>query len=165
MPESKRKKKERLSLIVFSGDFDKAVAAFTLATGAAAMGQEVNMFFTFWGLNILRKERGRRFKGREFLTRFFNFLMGGLDWLPLSRLNFGGMSPRLMTYLMKKKGVATLDEMIEAAKALKIKLIACEMAMHILDIDKSDLIDEIEEVVGVPTFLEYSRDAETIFIS
>jgi len=157
-------KSGKLSLIVFSGDFDKAIAAFTLATGAAAMNREVNLFFTFWGLNIIRKDRGRKFLGNDILAKTFNFLMGGVKNLPLSRLNFLGLSPKLMTFMMKKKNVATLEELIEAAKALNIKFIACEMAMHIMDIKKEDLIDEVSEVVGVPTFLEYAKDGMTLFI-
>jgi len=159
------KKQDKLSIICFSGDFDKAVAAFTLATGAAATNKEVTLFFTFWGLNIIRKNPGRLFQGASLLTRGFNFLMGGLNNLPLSRLNFLGLSPRLMTWLMRKKNVATLPELIESAKALGVRLIACEMAMHILDIKREDLIDEVEDVIGVPTFLEHSRDAMTFFIS
>ncbi|MEK7376818.1 MAG: DsrE/DsrF/DrsH-like family protein [Candidatus Margulisiibacteriota bacterium] len=157
-------KKEKLSLIVFSGDFDKAIAAFTLATGAAATNREVNMFFTFWGLNIIRKNKGRAFTGSGVLARTFNFLMGGVKKLPLSRFNFLGISPKLMTYMMKKKNVATLDELIEAAKALKINFIACEMAMQILEIKKEDLIDEVKAVVGVPTFLDLAKDGMTLFI-
>ncbi len=158
------KQQDKLSLICFSGDFDKAIAAFTLATGAAATNKEVSLFFTFWGLNIIRKKPGRSFTGGGFLTRFFNFLMGGVNKLPLSRLNFMGASPKIMTYLMRKKNVATLPELMESAKALGVKIIACEMAMHILDIKKEDLIDEVEEVIGVPTFLEHSKDAMTLFI-
>jgi peroxiredoxin family protein len=155
---------KKLSIIVFSGDFDRAVAAFTLATGAAAVNWEVNLFFTFWGLNLIKKNRGRSFIGKGFLARFFNFLLGGRKNLPLSRLNFGGISPGLMTRMMKSKNVATLDELITAAQQLKIKFIACEMAMHILGLKKDDLIDDVQEVIGVPTFLKYSEDAQVIFI-
>jgi len=156
--------KEKLSLIVFSGEFDKAIAAFTLATGAAATNRQVDMFFTFWGLNIIRKNRGRALTGSGILAKTFNFLMGGLKCLPLSRFNFLGASPKLMTYMMKKKNVATLDELIEAAKALKINFIACEMAMQILEIKKEDLMPEVQDIVGVPTFLERARDGMTLFI-
>ncbi len=156
---------KKLSIICFSGDFDKAVAAFTLATGAAAVNWQVNLFFTFWGLNILKKNRGHSFVGKGVLARFFNFLMGGSSSLPLSRLNFAGISPVLMTNMMKKKNVATLPELIEAAKSLGIKFVACEMAMHILGVKKEDLINEVEEVVGVPTFLERSKDGQIVFIS
>ena len=85
--------KEKLSIVCFSGDFDRAVAALTLATGAAATIREVTLFFTFWGLNIVKKRGGHRWTGRGILARFFNFLMGGRNNLPLSRLNFGGLCP------------------------------------------------------------------------
>lgn len=156
--------KEKLSIIVFSGEFDKAIAAFTLATGAAATNREVNLFFTFWGLNIIRKNKGRKFTGQGILAKVFNFLMGGVNKLPLSRFNFGGISPKLMTFMMKGKNVATLDELIQAAKDLKVNFIACEMAMHILEIKKEDLIDEVKEICGVPTFLESSKGGTTLFI-
>jgi len=156
--------KKKLSLIVFSGDFDRAVAAFTLAAGAAAVNWEVNLFFTFWGLNLIKKKQNHAAIGRGILARFFNFLLGGTNNLPLSRLNFGGLSPRLMTGMMKKRNVATLPELIKAAHALNVKFVACEMAMNILGIKRSDLIDEVKEVIGVPTFLNVSQDAQVLFI-
>ncbi len=90
--------------------------------------------------------------------------MGGRRSLPLSRLNFGGISPMLMTGMMKKNNVATLPELIEAADALGIHLYACEMAMKILSVTKDDLVDSVQEVVGVATFLNESEDAHIIFI-
>lgn len=156
--------KRKLSIVCFSGDFDKAVAAFTLGTGAAAVNWDVSMFFTFWGLNIIKKKRGRKPLGSGLLACMFNFFMGGRNKLPLSRLNFGGISPGLMTGMMKKKNVATLDELIDSAKALGVNLIACEMAMGILGIEKRDLDDAVKEVIGVATFLNYSEDAQVIFI-
>lgn len=155
---------KKLSIICFSGDFDKALAAFTLATGSAAVNWEVNMFFTFWGLNILKKDRGRKFTGKRFLDRVFNFLMGGINKMPLSRFNFGGISPHLMTGMMKKSNVATFNELYDAAKALGVKLIACDMAMNILGIEKDDLDDYVEDVIGVATFLKISEGAQILFI-
>ena len=156
--------KRKLSIICFSGDFDRALAAFTLATGSAACNWEVTMFFTFWGLNILKKKPGRKFIGRSLKARMFNFLMGGSAKMPMSRLNFGGMSPKLMTGMMKRNNVATFTELREAAVALDINLIACEMAMNILEVTRDDLIDEVKEVIGVATFLRYSEDAQVVFI-
>ena len=156
--------RKKLSIVCFSGDFDKALAAFTLATGAAAVNWEVKMFFTFWGLNILKKKTGRSLIGSGILARVFNFLMGGKRNLPLSRLNFGGMSPFLMTGMMKKSNVATLDELIDAAKELNIDFVACEMAMHILGVKKEDLDGHVKDVVGVATFLDASKDGHIIFI-
>jgi peroxiredoxin family protein len=156
--------RKKLSIVCFSGDFDKALAAFTMATGAAAVNWEVQMFFTFWGLNIVKKKKGRTFIGKGIIARIFNFLLGGRDNLPLSRLNFANLSPGLMTGLMRKNNVATLNKLMDAAQQLNVNFWACEMAMNILGIKKEDLIDEIKEVIGVPSFLEYSRDAKIIFI-
>jgi len=155
---------KKISIVCFSGDFDKMVAAYTIATGAAATNREVTMFFTFWGLNALKKKTGHSPLGKDLLSRAFNFLMGGKKNLPLSRLNFGGASPKLMTGMMKKNNVATLDELMEAASALGIRFFACEMSMHILGVTKEDLIDDVQEVVGVATFLNESEDAHIIFI-
>jgi len=156
--------KKKISIVCFSGDFDKMLAAYTIATGAAATNREVTMFFTFWGLNALKKQTGRKAMGKDFLSRAFNFLMGGKRNLPLSRLNFAGASPKLMAGMMKKNNVASLDELMEAASALGIRFYACEMSMHILGVTKDDLIDDVKEVVGVATFLNESEDAHIIFI-
>jgi len=158
------KEQKKLSLISFSGDFDKLVATFTLATGAAAVGYEVNIFFTFWGLDAIKKKQGRAFVGKGFLPKLFGFFMGGLRSAPVSRLNFLGLSPKIFRYLMRKKNVATLEELVEAAKALEINMYACEMAMHILGLEKTDFIHEVKGVLGVATFLELSEGGRTIFI-
>lgn len=156
--------KNKLSIICMSGDFDKAIAVFTLASGAAAVNYEVNIFFTFWGLNTIKKEKGRRFIGTGLLARVFNFLLGGRNNLPLSRLNFAGASPGLMTGLMKSRNVATLDELFEASIALGVNFYACEMAMHVLGLSKDDFIPEVKDVLGVATFLELSKGGKTLFI-
>ena len=129
---------KKLSIICFSGDFDKAVAAFTLATGSAAVNYEVNIFFTFWGLNLLKAKKGRSFIGKGVAARFFNYLQGGFKNVPMSRLGFLGASPRIMGKLMKKRNVATLTELVDAAKALKVGFYACEMSMNILGLGRED---------------------------
>jgi peroxiredoxin family protein len=156
--------KNKLSIISMSGDFDKVIAVFTLASGAAAIGYEVNIFFTFWGLNSIKKVTGRSFIGSGFLARFFNFLLGGRKSLPLSRLNFGGLSPLLMTGMMREKNVATLEELFDASKALRVNFYACEMAMHVLSLKKDDFIPEVKDVLGVASFLELSKGGQTLFI-
>lgn len=156
--------KKDLTIVCFSGDFDKVVAAFTMATGAAATNRKVTMFFTFWGLNVLKQKQNRAWLGQGILAKAFNFLMGGRNTLPLSRLNFGGISAGLMTSMMKKHHVATLPELIEAAHALGIRMLACEMALHILELERSDLVEEVEDVVGVATFLNESENAHIIFV-
>lgn len=155
---------KKLSLISFSGDFDKLVATFTLASGAAAVGYEVNVFFTFWGLNAIKQERGRKAVGKGFLAKFFGYLQGGRNNVPLSRLNFAGISPKLMTYMMRKRNVATLDELIEASIALDVNLYACEMSGVILGLEKDTYIPEIKEILGVAKFLELSEGGQTLFI-
>jgi len=155
---------KKLSIIGFSGDFDKLTAVFTLATGAAAIGYEVNIFFTFWGLDAIKVKQGRSPVGKGFLPKVFGLFMGGLKSAPVSRLNFLGLSPKIFRYLMRKNNVATLEELVEAAKELGINIYACEMAMHILGIQKSDLIHEVKDVLGVPTFLQLSEGGQTLFI-
>lgn len=155
---------KKLSLIAFSGDFDKLTAVFTLATGAAAVGYEVNIFFTFWGLDAIKKQQGRAFVGGNWLTKIFGFMMGGLKTTPTSRFNFVGIGPRLFRHLMRKSNVATLEQLVDAAKALGINLYACEMAMHVLGLKKDDFIPEVKDVLGVASFLRLSEGGTTMFI-
>jgi peroxiredoxin family protein len=156
--------KNKLSIICMSGDFDKAIAIFTLASGAAAVNYEVNLFFTFWGLNNIKINKGRAFIGKGVLARFFNFLLGGRNNLPLSRLNFAGASPGLMTNMMKSRNVATLPELFQVSIALGVNFYACEMAMHVLGLTRDDFIPEVKDVLGVATFLELSKGGQTLFI-
>ena len=155
---------KKLSLIAFSGDFDKLTAVFTLATGAAAVGYEVNIFFTFWGLDAIKQKRGRSFIGSNWLTKIFGFMMGGLSVAPNSRFNFGGIGPQIFRSLMRKKNVATLEELVDAANALGVNLYACEMAMHVLGLEKKNFIQEVKDVLGVATFLKISEGGQTLFI-
>ena len=156
--------KKKLSLIAFSGEFDRLTAVFTLATGAAAVGYEVNIFFTFWGLDAIKQKKGRSFVGGSFLTKIFGFMMGGLKNTPTSRFNFWGLGPKIFRSLMKKNNVATLEELVEAATALGVNLYACEMAMHVLGLKQSDFIHEVKDTLGVATFLELSEGGRTMFI-
>lgn len=155
---------KKLSIIAFSGDFDKLTAVFTLATGAAAVGYEVNVFFTFWGLDALKKKKGRALVGDSPLTKLFGFMMGGLSAAPNSRFNFFGLGPKIFRSLMRKKNVATLEELVEAAKMLGVNLYACEMAMHVLGLTKEDFIPEVKDVLGVASFLKISDGGQTLFI-
>lgn len=156
--------KKKLSIICFSGEFDKAIAAFTLASGAAAVNYEVNLFFTLWGLNIIKKKHNRSFTGKGILARFFGFIMGGRNNLPLSRFNFAGISPVLMTSLTRKRNVATLSQLIDSAIALGVRFYACEMSIRIFGLEQGDFIPQVREIVGVAGFLETSKEGETLFI-
>ncbi|HHW03185.1 MAG TPA: hypothetical protein GXX35_10310 [Thermoanaerobacterales bacterium] len=146
------------TIIVFSGDLDKAMAAFIIATGAAAMGDEVTMFFTFWGLNILRKAKKVQVK-KDFLERMFGFMMPrGPEKLGLSKMNFGGLGAKMMRYIMKRKNVNTLTELMENARALGVRIIACTMSMDVMGIKKEELIDGID-YAGVATYLGEADEA------
>ncbi|NLY49445.1 MAG: hypothetical protein GX062_00320 [Firmicutes bacterium] len=146
------------TLIVFSGDLDKALAAFIIANGAAAMGSEVTMFFTFWGLNILRRAKGVHVK-KSFLERLFGSMMPrGANKLGLSKLNFGGLGAKLMKFIMKQKNVNTLPELIEQAQALGVKMVACSMSMDVMGIRPEELIEGIE-YAGVATYLGEADEA------
>ncbi|MDR3093826.1 MAG: DsrE/DsrF/DrsH-like family protein [Bacteroidales bacterium] len=155
---------KKLSIVAFSGDFDKLTAVFTLATGAAATGYEVNLFFTFWGLDAIKQKQGRAFIGGTWLTKMFGFFMGGLRSTPVSRLNFWGISPRIFRSLMRKNNVATLEELVDSAKVLGVNFYACEMAMNILGLKREHFIPEVKDVIGVATFLKIADDGQTLFI-
>ena len=155
---------KKLSIISFSGDFDKLTAVFTLATGAAAVGYEVSIFFTFWGLYASKAKQGRAFVGGSWLTKIFGFMMGGLKVSPTSKFNFFGAGPKIFRSLMRKNNVATLEELVDAAKALGVNLYACEMAMHVLGLRREDFIPEVKDVLGVASFLKMSDGGQTLFI-
>ncbi|MFC7442505.1 DsrE/DsrF/DrsH-like family protein [Laceyella putida] len=143
---------KKTTLVVFSGDLDKALAGFIIATGSAAMGNQVAMFFTFWGLNILRKKQAVPVK-KSWMDKMFGWMLPrGPQKLGLSKLHFGGLGPIMMRATMKKKNVATLDELIQLAQELDVKLIACTMSMEVLGIQKEELIDGLE-YAGVATYI------------
>ena len=140
------------TMIVFDGDLDKALAAFIIATGSAAMGNKVNMFFTFWGLNILRKDKPPAVK-KDFISKMFAFMMPkGSKKLTLSKMNFAGIGTQMMRGVMKKKGISSLEELIEEAKRAGVKMTACRMSMDVMGLQKEELIDGIE-IGGVATML------------
>ena len=145
-------------MIMFSGDLDKAMAGLIIANGAAAMGDEVTMFFTFWGLNILRKAQKIKVR-KSFMEKIFGFMMPrGADRLGLSKMNMGGMGTLMMKGIMRKKRVSSLPELIESAQELGVKFIACTMSMDVMGIKKEELIDGVE-YAGVATYLGEADEA------
>ncbi|MGQ9465209.1 MAG: DsrE/DsrF/DrsH-like family protein [bacterium] len=156
---------ERVSIIVFSGDLDKVLAAFIIGTGAAASGMRVDMFFTFWGLSALRK-KGTKVKGKSFIEKMFGVMLPkGADKLALSKMHIMGIGTNMMKNVMKKKKVASLPELIEIANQLGVNLYACEMSMNVMGLKKEELIDDIKDIVGVATYLEHASKAQiTLFI-
>lgn len=152
------------TMIVFDGDLDKAIAAFIIATGSAAMGNQVNMFFTFWGLNILRRPQKQAVK-KDFISKMFGAMMPrGSRRLKLSKMNFGGMGSKMMKAVMKKKGIASLEELMREAQAAGVKLIACQMSMDVMGITEAELIDGVT-LGGVATMLnDNDRSNMNLFI-
>ncbi len=155
---------DRMTLILFSGEMDKAMAAFTLANTAASMGKQVTIFFTFWGINAIRKDMPSSGKGwmRWMLGRMNR---GGSRNLPLSRFNMLGLGPWMMSKLMKESGVTPLEESIQTAKEMGVHLIACTMSMGVMGIAKENLIPEVEDFAGAATYLgEASKSGINLFI-
>lgn len=150
--------KDGATLVVFSGDLDKAMASFIIACGAAAMGKKVTMFFTFWGLNILRREDAPAVE-KDRMEKMFGMMMPkGANALPLSNMNMMGMGTKMMKHVMEQKNVDSVETLIENAKKLGIQLIACAMSMDVMGIKKEELIDGVE-VAGVATYLGKTDDS------
>lgn len=153
------------TMVVMSGDLDKALAAFLIANGALATGRKVTMFFTFWGLNILRKSEHVKVR-KDMLSRMFGMMMPrGAGRTKLSKLSMGGLGGMLIKRVMKKKNIASLDELISLAVSNGARLIACSMTMDMMGIKGEELIDGIEHG-GVATFLGSAENSDTtLFIS
>ncbi|TDM32833.1 CoA-disulfide reductase [Macrococcoides canis] len=143
--------KNGATMVVFSGDLDKALASFIIATGAASYGKEVTMFFTFWGLNVIKKPGVTIAK--EGLDKMFSKMMPKhAGQLPISKMNMGGAGARMIRHVMNKKKVDSLETMIEKAQSMGIKMVACTMSMDIMAVTKEELIDGVE-YGGVATYL------------
>ncbi len=140
------------TLIVFSGDLDRVLASFIIANGAAAMGRPVTMFFTFWGLNVLRKPKKQNVKKSMIENMFGGMMPRGTGKLKLSKLNMAGMGTAMMKAVMKDKNVDSLEELIKKAMANGVKLVACTMSMDVMGIKKEELIDGVE-LGGVAAYL------------
>jgi peroxiredoxin family protein len=150
-----------MTLVVLSGDLDKVMASFIIASGAAAAGMEVVMFFTFWGLKAI--QRGNM-TGKSLFGRMLGAMnRGGLDAIGPSRLNMGGMGRWMFKLMMKQKGVTQLPELREAAIALGVQLLPCQMSMDVMEITCDDLIPETLEPVGVATMLEHASQSNIQF--
>ncbi|MCH7614957.1 MAG: DsrE/DsrF/DrsH-like family protein [Nitrospinae bacterium] len=158
-------KPDKVTIVLLSGDMDKAMAAFIIATGAAAMGMQVTMFFTFWGLNVIRKE-GATSSAKDFLRKAFGWLnKGGAKNLPLSRFHFGGLGSIMMKKVMKDNRMPSVPELLETAQDLGVKMIACTTTLGLLGISKDTLIEGIDELAGVSTYLVEAKDgAVNLFI-
>ena len=160
LADLQEKKTERVTLVVLSGDMDRVLAAFIIATGAASMGMQVTMFFTFWGLNAIRRP-GAQNNAKGWLRRMFGVLnKGGADNLPLSRFHFWGLGSRMMKLVMKQNRMPGVPELMEVAKDLGVRFIACTTTLGLLGITKDTLMEGIDQFAGVSTYLAEAKDAQ-----
>jgi peroxiredoxin family protein len=150
--------KEKMTIILFSGELDKAIAAFTLATTAAAGNMEVVIFFTFWGLNILKKERLTLTTTQKLMQKLFNLM--STSSLPISRLNMFGMGAWMMKKLMRKTNAASLQDLMKLAKELGVKYIACTTSCSVLGLAAENLTGEVDEFAGAATYLSEAKEAK-----
>lgn len=156
--------KNKLSMVVFSGDMDKIMAALIIATGAAASGMEVCMFFTFWGLKAIQQP-GKR-TGKGLFGKMLGVMnRGGLDAIGPSRLNMGGMGRWMFKKMMKEKGVTSLPELYEMAVELGVKMMPCQMSMDVMEFSPESFLPNVTSPVGVASFLEEAVESKmTLFI-
>jgi len=154
-----RAQEDRVAIVVFSGDLDRVLAAFIIATGAAAMGQQVSMFFTFWGLSVLKK--GTQLSDKTLFQKMFTLMTPGSSHsLPVSKMNYFGVGAQMLRTMMKQKNVSSLEDMIALARDLGIRTIACEMSRDVMGIKESELAEGFE-CGGVASFLADSLKART----
>ncbi len=149
--------KKKTTIVLFSGDYDKAMAAYIIANGAAAYDHEVTIFHTFWGLNALRKEENISVN-KGFMEKMFGKLMPrGVDKMGLSKMNFAGFGPKLIKDVMKKHNAIPLPQLIDLAIEQEVKLVACTMTMDLLGLQQAELLDNIE-YAGVAAYLADAED-------
>ncbi len=147
----------KATLVVLSGDMDKIFAAFTIATGAAASGMDVTMFFTFWGLQAIRKPVRT---GRSVFGRMLSMFLKDINTIGPSKLNMGGLGRWMFKKMMKAHNAATLLELRQAAIDLGVKMLACQTSLEVMEFSREDLIDEAQEVVGVAALMELAGQSK-----
>ncbi len=154
---------DKVALVVFSGELDRVLASFVIATGAAAMGQDVSMFFTFWGLSVLKSESS--LQGKNLFEKMMSVMTpGSTEDLPVSKMNYFGVGAKMLRKMMADKNVSSLEEMIEMARELGVKMLACEMSRDVMGIQDDELIKGFESA-GVASFLAESlRSRTNLFI-
>ena len=154
---------DKIALIVFSGDLDKVLASFVIANGAAALGQEVSMFFTFWGLSVLKK-RGSLADKSLFQKMMSVMSPDNTTELPVSKMNYFGVGAKMLRKMMKDKNVVSADEMLELARDSGVHIIACSTTMQVMGFKQDELLEGIE-VAGAASYMaEASHSGCTLFI-
>jgi peroxiredoxin family protein len=159
----KRLPQDKVSIVVFSDDMDKVLAAFVIANGALAMGMEVSMYFTFWGLAAVKKKT--RMNGKAFKQQLLALMTPDKsEQMGISKLNMLGVGPTMMRSIMKEKNVASLEELRGIAREMGTRMIGCTMAMDVMGVTPDEFVDGVE-LGGVATFLEEAlKSRSTLFI-
>lgn len=151
---------KKATIIVFSSDLDKVLAAFNIALGAASAQMQVTMFFTFWGLNVIRKKKSGVSK-KDFTRKAFGIInKGGENRLKLSRFNMGGVGAGLIKRLMDRLKMPRLKEMISMTNDMGVKFIACTTTMELMGIDKEAMLPEVKGFAGVATYIDEASQSE-----
>jgi peroxiredoxin family protein len=152
------KKPQKLTMAVMSGDMDKLMGAFIIANGAAAMGMDVTMFFTFWGLRAIKKNTHT---GRGLFGKMIGFMYGGdITKAHPSHFRFQGMGRWMFKKMMKQKNVTSLPELRDLALQLGVQMHGCQMSMDVMEIDQVDFIDGVQDSCGVGYFLAEAKDSD-----
>lgn len=150
--------KDGVTIVVFSGDLDKAIAAFIIANGALAMGKKVTMFFTFWGLSILKR---KNLEKKSWIEKMFAMMLPkNSNQLPISKMNFFGIGAKLIRWVMKQKNIMSLEELMKKAIESGVEITACTMSMDVMGITQEELIDGIN-YGGVGQYLGATEGANT----
>jgi len=157
--------KEKLTIVVFSGELDRALAAFIVATTGASMGMDTTMFFTFWGLNIIKKNEGG-IRGKGLMRKMLNFMnRGGSKRLKLSRFHMLGLGTWMMKRLMKESNVPSIEEFITMAKQMGVKLVPCSTTCGVMGLEQDSFRSEADSIAGAAFFLNEARQSGvTLFI-
>ncbi len=152
--------KEKMTLVLFSGEMDKALAAFNIAIGGASAGMDVTIFFTFWGLNVIKKNEGA-IKSKGIMRNMLNFMnRGGAKRLPMSKFHMMGMGKSMMQMLMKDIKFPQVDELMQIARDLGVKFLACTTSCGLMGIDKDAFIPEVDSFVGVATYVAEAAESK-----
>lgn len=155
MPE-----KEKMTIIVFSGEMDKVISAFNVAIGGATSGMDVTMFFTFWGLNVLKKDKGK-LQSKGIMRKMLNLMnRGGASRLPLSRFHMLGLGKWMMQKLMKESNFPQVSELITTAKEFGVKFVACSNTCNMMGLPKDAFIPEVDSIAGVATYITNAKESK-----
>lgn len=150
----------KATIILFSDALDKVIAAFTLAITSASMGLETTIFFTFWGLNVIKKDKGK-IESKGILRKMLNIMnRGGTSRLKLSKFNMGGVGTKIMKMLMRDIKMPDVDEMIKTAKQLGVKFVACTTSIGVMGLSKDAFISEVDEFAGAATYVGIAKESK-----